>query len=83
MFPAGVIAHNSGVIASNSAVVESGYSLCILLLQHTSVDPSFFEFSGVFAELRRFYKESVASGNFVCQKSFYIYIHIHIHIKSC
>jgi hypothetical protein len=47
---------DSGVIARNSGVIVSGYIFCILLLQHTSVDPAFFEFSGVFAEFRRFYK---------------------------
>jgi hypothetical protein len=56
MFPAGVSAHNSGVIARNSGVIVMGDFFCILLLQHTSVDPAFFEFSGVFAEFQCFYK---------------------------
>ena len=81
MFPGGVVAHNSGVIARNSGVIARysgvilrGYLFCILLFQHTSVDPAFFDFPGAFAEFRPFYKfpayiqQILASGKH-CQKS--------------
>jgi hypothetical protein len=82
VFPGGVVAHNSGVVARNSGVIARysgvilrGYLFCILLFQHTSVDPDFFDFPGVFAEFRLFDKfpayiqQILASGKHHCRKS--------------
>ena len=83
MSPAGVIARNSGVIGSNSAVIESGYSLCILLLQHTSVDPSFFEFSGVLQNYGVFTKKVLPPEILFAKRvSIYIYTHTYIYILN-
>ena len=81
MFPGSVVAHNSGaiarysgVIARYSGVILRGYLFCILLFQHTSVDPdfltspAFLQNSSLFKSFRRTFNKFLPSANIITER---------------